>query len=317
MSKHNRLSRHRERRPSRVAALAMSAIAGCTVGLGVLASAATAQADDCVDSDLACGWFSGILNGNALQLGTNGNGNTNQIGIANGNIANGQLNIPILSPVIAGGNAVNAAPTLGGLAHRWCGDQCRRRRGCTGRRRGDSASTRQSPVWESAAPISVRRWAVWGSAAGESAQPSGVDRWRGGPGDCRRSNGTGSAPRRAGTGGQDRFANGWRRQRIPAEVAARPTPRATGGEGDGGDADNDQEAGDGEGGDANSNQNITRGGNATSTGSATSGTANGGAASGGSATQRRQRQCRRQPVQQHSTNNTSSGNGNNSSNSTG
>ena len=108
---------NKTREPGRLSrTVAIGAIAGSALGLGALAGAASAQADNCVDSGFGCGWFNEVLSRNNNQIGSNGNGITNQFGAANGNIANGQLNVPVLSPVIAGGNATNAAPTTGGAA---------------------------------------------------------------------------------------------------------------------------------------------------------------------------------------------------------
>lgn len=310
MSKHNR-SRGPRSSAKLSRTLAMSAIAGCTVGLGVLASAATAQADDCVDSDLACGWFSDFLSDNNLQLGMNGNGNTNQIGIANGNIANGQLNIPILSPVIAGGNAVNAAPTLGGLAIGGAGTSV--------------AADVDVPVAGAAVGINpaIAGLGVGGSNLGAALGGLALGGWGVGAG-LPVSTGGVAAPVNAGlqTGvgglgpgtGSQTVGGG---ETTAGGGSSTANINATGAGAEGGDAENDQEAGDGEGGDASSNQNITRGGNATSSGSATSGTANGGAASGGSASSGANANAGGNQSNNTSSNNTSSNNGNNSSSSNG
>ncbi len=103
MSKHSK---------SRRRAVAITAVAGSAIGFGVLAALATPTAG--ADIQGGDGWW--LFSGTAAAIGNNGNGNTNQFGGGNGNIINGQLNVPILSPVIAGGNAINAAPALGGLA---------------------------------------------------------------------------------------------------------------------------------------------------------------------------------------------------------
>ena len=260
-----------------------------------------------MDSDLACGWFSGILNRNALQLGTNGNGNTNQIGIANGNIVNGQLNVPDPQPRHRRRQRDQRRPDTRRPRDRWCGDQCRRRRGCTDRRRG----ARPQP--------GNRRL---GSRRLESRCGAGRfgTRRLGNRRSLPVSTGGVAIPVAAGvqTALGERPANGWWRHdeshrryqhgRTPRQPAAKATAatRTT-----------IKKPATARAETRNSNQNITRGGNATSCGSATSGTANGGAASGGSASSGANANAGGNQSNNTSTNNTSSGNGNNSSNSTG
>ena len=302
--------------------LAIGAIAGCAIGLGALAGAGTAQADDCEESGIACGWFSGILNGNAVPIGTNGNGNTNQFGAVNGNIANGQLNVPILSPVIAGGNAVNAAPTLGGLA--------------IGGAAASVAADTDIPVAGAALGLNpaLGGIGVGGSNLGAALGGLGV----GGLGTAAAipvALGGLAAPVTTGTQANVGGTTAGVANTAPVEGAptvgvqdnggdttagggaSTANAAANGGDATGGEADVEQEAGDGEGGDAESNGNITRGGNATSSGSARSGSANGGTATGGSARSSANGNAGGNQSNNNSSNNTSSNNGNNSSNSVG
>jgi hypothetical protein len=111
-------------------ALAIGALAGSTVGLGAFAAfnAPAASADDGVGAvaNANDGGVAGpapgatpafapqILTRNNTILGTNGNGNSTQLGLVNGNNLNGQLAVPIFS--VNTGAGTNAAPPLGGAA---------------------------------------------------------------------------------------------------------------------------------------------------------------------------------------------------------
>src|SRR3977135_1756225 len=85
----------------------IGAIAGCTIGFGALATAPNALADTQGD------WWL-FTHNNTSIFGTSGNGNTTQLGGANGNIINGQFSVPILSAPVAA--ATNAAAPIGGAA---------------------------------------------------------------------------------------------------------------------------------------------------------------------------------------------------------
>jgi hypothetical protein len=288
-------------------AVAVGAIATCTAGFGALAALAapTAQADD---------WW--LLSGkdnhignNATIFGTSGNGNTNQIGVGNGNIANGQISVPILSPVIAGGNAINAAPTVGGLAIGGAGTSAAVDVGIPVGGLALGTTLGLNPA--------IAGLGVGGSNLGTALGGVGL-------GGAAVPVALGGTAAQVATGTQANLNTPLAAdsgQSAPQTVGG-PT-NATGGTngdasstGTGGAASNSQTAGAGTGGSAtsgNTTGGTTTGGSATSAGTARSGTATGGAASGGSATSGANANAGGNQSNNTSTNNTSSGNGNNSS----
>jgi len=92
------MSKHRKTRKSPVPvklnrAIAIGAVAGSAIGFGALmtVNSPTAYADTDSSWWLLTGNNTPIASGNNLVIGTNGNGNSNQLALGTGNIGNATM----------------------------------------------------------------------------------------------------------------------------------------------------------------------------------------------------------------------------------